>query len=70
MNFQKLELGLEEVVQIHSTTSSELDGSYGCILGKSVSDYIDHYIVLLDEPTDTALAVVIPEVCLVRVPGR
>ena len=45
-------------------TTGKLDDQTGQILGKAVVDIEDHYIVLLDIPTEEHLAVVITELCL------
>lgn len=42
----------------------ELLGKTGITLGTSFVNVTDHYIVLLDEPTDTHLAITITEACL------
>ena len=45
-------------------TTGKLDDQTGQILGKAVVDIEDHYIVLLDIPTEEHLAVVITAHCL------
>ena len=45
-------------------TGSALDNQTGKILGKSIVDVEDHYIVMLDVPTDERLALCITEHCL------
>ena len=45
-------------------TTGKLDDQTGQILGKAIVSVEDHYIVLLDIPTEEHLAVVITEHCL------
>ena len=45
-------------------TAGKLDNQTGQILGKAIVSVDDHYIVLLDIPTEEHLAVVITEHCL------
>ena len=45
-------------------TTGKLDNQTGQILGKAIVSIEDHYIVLLDIPTEEHLAVVITEHCL------
>ena len=63
---------LYERVAIHRVGSKILDGSVGCILGKSTSGIIDVYIVLLDMPVlqddfGSTKAVCVIESCLDRI---
>ena len=50
-----------------NTGSAILEKRTGTILGKSVVNVLDHYIVLLDNPLPESLAVSIPEFCLERI---
>lgn len=62
-----LNLELNEKVRFHST-ASELDGKVGRNLGQyAPQPNYSHYIILLDEPIDDRLAVVITEYCLTRI---
>ena len=45
-------------------TTGKLDNQTGQILGKAIVSADDHYIVLLDIPTEEYRAVVITEHCL------
>jgi hypothetical protein len=52
-------------VRFHSTSSKELDGFGGSVLGQSIDDIVSHYIILLDRPLARGdKAVSMPEVCL------
>ncbi len=56
---------LNQRVIIRRTTDERLDDKFGTILGKSADcGGIDFYIVLLDEPIDTHLAIQMIETCL------
>jgi len=57
---------LDHKVRIVRTgASSEVEGKTGTILGKCFVYAHDHYIVLLDEPTETNKAITITEHCLI-----
>ncbi len=60
-NFQ-----VDDRVLIGRTTSPLLDDKTGTILGKAIEDVSDIYIVMLDEPTPDARAIILTEVCLTR----
>lgn len=45
-------------------TAGNLDNQTGQILGKAIVHVEDYYIVLLDNPTEDRLAIVITEHCL------
>ena len=56
---------IDEVVQINRTTDPELDGKFGTILGRSIVDVLDFYIVLLETPHSRGdKAVSMTEACL------
>jgi len=61
---QKKNFSLSQPVRFVNLPPCELSGKTGVILGTSFVNVIDHYIVLLDKPTDTHLAVCITESCL------
>lgn len=65
MNYIKKEFPLNTKVVIHSVGGDRLENKSGVILGKSVVNVEDHYIVLLDDPLPEALAICITEHCLV-----
>lgn len=46
------------------TTSPELDGHFGTILGKTNDNICDHYIVLLDTPVGGQKAINLTEACI------
>ena len=56
---------LSHRVKIVRLGGDAMEGKTGHILGKSFENVHDHYIVMLDEPTETHLAVVITEHCLI-----
>ena len=58
----KKEFTLNQHVMI--INAGELSNKTGVILGKSSVDIIDDYIVLLDTPTETNIAVSITESCI------
>lgn len=63
----KKEFALKQRVRfVHTGGDKLLEGKTGTILGKSMVHVIDHYIVMLDEPTPDALAISITEACLER----
>lgn len=56
---------IDSVVQINRTTDPELDGKFGTILGRSIVDVLDFYIVLLETPHSRGdKAISITEACL------
>jgi hypothetical protein len=61
---------VDQKVIIGQTTSPELDGMGGTILGKSVEDVSDVYIVMLDGPLSYSddKAITLTEVCLAPAP--
>jgi hypothetical protein len=62
---QKKNFPLYQLVQfVNLPSDSSLLGQTGVILGTSFVNVIDHYIVLLFEPTDTHLAICMTESCL------
>jgi len=63
----KKEFGLNQRVVLSDYLGADLSGATGTILGKSFIDIFDMYIVLLDIPLPTHLAVVIPEMALTAV---
>lgn len=65
--FEDKNFELRQKVEIHSTGSSELDGKTGFILGRSTNDISTHYIVMLDEPMETHLAINITQFCLNKI---
>lgn len=69
MVFAKLCLSLGEGVVIHSTGSDDVDDKTGINLGVAYEGgpWPDAYIILLDEPLETHVAVVITEACLSRI---
>ena len=64
MDYQKKNFPLNARVMIENTTDPILDGQTGTILGKSIVDVLDYYIVLLDVPQPDFRAITITEVCL------
>ena len=69
--FHKHNFVIDEVVQINHTTDPELDGQTGTILGRSIVDVLDFYIVLLDKPHSRGdKAISITEACLDRIIGN
>jgi hypothetical protein len=67
MTFNKQNFPLNAAVRFHSLNEdgdSPLEGATGKILGKSFENVLDHYMVLLDVPTETHLAISITEACL------
>lgn len=70
---QKKNFKIDERVKIFNTTDVYLDNHYGTILGKSVCNIVDFYIVLLDTPyqggneNKGAKAIVLIESCLEKV---
>lgn len=68
MNYLQHLFQVDERVSILNT-SSELDGKYGTVLGKSIREtgpsYPEFYIVLLDDPASNGdKAISITEACL------
>lgn len=63
VNFKKQFL-LNQRVKIDGSMGNEIGNAAGVILGKSFENVFDEYIVLLDNPTKTHLAVTIPETLL------
>lgn len=57
----KKEFALNQRVMMSDYMGAELNGAIGTILGKSFDHIFDMYIVLLDKPLQSHLAVVIPE---------
>lgn len=55
---------LRDRVVIRRVGGDSLEGALGTIQGTSVVDATDFYIVLLDEPTATHLAICMTESCL------
>lgn len=55
---------LRDRVVIRRVGGDPLEGALGAVQGTSVVDATDFYIVLLDEPTPTHLAICIIESCL------
>ena len=55
---------LRDRVVIRRVGADSLEGAIGTIQGTSVVDATDFYIVLLDEPTATHLAICMTESCL------
>ena len=55
---------LGKPVRFVNLPECELLGKTGKILGTSFVNVIDHYIVLLDEPTETHYAICMTESCL------
>ena len=65
----KLDLQCDDRVVMYN--SSGLDGKTGSVVGVSIRNVIDFYIILLDEPVEYEgflhKAVSIPETCLKRI---
>ncbi len=57
-------LTMNQRVQLTQTGSDLLDGQCGTILGSSMVNLYNFYIVLLDIPTETHRALSLPESCL------
>ena len=68
MVFEKKNFGLlEEVVIKNFPENDPLNNARGWILGKSFENIIDCYIVELEKPLPTAIAIVVTESCLERI---
>lgn len=63
----KKEFLVDQRVKIVKVGGDKLENKVGTILGKSFVDFIDHYIILLDEPTKDAKAICITESCLEKI---
>lgn len=61
---QKKNFALHTRVRIVRVGGDRLENQAGTILGKSVENVDDHYIVLLDVPLPDRLAICITEHCL------
>lgn len=60
----KQNLQVDQRVVLGRTSSPLLDGKGGTILGQSIDDAYDAYIVLLDEPIEGQKPIVMTEACL------
>lgn len=71
--FSKKDFKVGDRVEFFKTSSDELDGTQGEIIGKASENVIDFYIVFLDKPFTNYIsmpnskAVVMIETCLKRV---
>ena len=68
MHWLKQNFKVNTKVRFVRTGGDALENQTGTILGKSFDDPVcDHYIVMLDIPQPTRLAVCITEACLEKV---
>ena len=62
---RKQNLSVDQRVVLGRTSSEDMDGATGTILGKSYDDsFIDSYIVLLDVPLNGQKAISLIEGCI------
>jgi hypothetical protein len=61
----KQNLEFNDRVEMHSTTSTDLDGKYGTLMGiASAHPNNNFWIVQLDEPMEDRSAIVLTDACL------